>query len=60
MQRTGNVAGAQNTTGGVTMYEQAAIGQTWVSNSKGNVRWQNWMGRQIYKYRYAGPKKDQS
>jgi len=60
MQRTGNGAGAHNTTGGVRMYEQASIGQTWVSNSKGNVRWQNWTGRQIYKYRYAGPTKDQS
>lgn len=37
------------------MYEEAAIGRTWVSED--NVRWQNWMGRQIYRYRYAGPKK---
>ena len=38
------------------MYHQASIGQTWVSE-KDNNRWQNWTGRQIYKYRYTGPKK---
>jgi hypothetical protein len=41
--------------GGVEMYEQANIGQTRVSAN--DVRWQNWTGRQIFKYRYADPKK---
>ena len=40
------------------MYEQAMIGKTWVS--KDNDRWQNWTGRQIYKYRHADPKKGRS
>ena len=40
------------------MYERAMFGQTWVSKDK--VRWTNWTGRQIYKYRYTGPKQARS
>ncbi len=42
------------------MYQQASIWSDLGQQQKDNVRWQNWTGRQIYKYRYAGPKKDQS
>ncbi len=36
------------------MYQQTPYGQVWVS--KDGTRWNNWKGRQAYKYRYGGPR----